>query len=122
MLYRWDADLTVATHSAFILFVIFGGLMAWKWSWLKWAHPPALIYGLLTEIFNWYCPLTSLEIELRGKAGLTLYEGSFISAYLNRLIYLDVSQKTLIVAASAVCLLNLLLYAYGTSAKRPPSE
>ncbi len=122
MLYRWATDLIVAIHFAFILFVIFGGLMAWKWSWLKWAHPPALVYGLLTEIYNWYCPLTSLEIELRRKAGFGLYEGSFISAYLNRLIYLDVSQKTLIVGASVVCLLNLLFYAYGASAKRPPSE
>ena len=118
MLFRWAVDLTVAVHFAFILFVIFGGLLSLKWPWLKWAHPPTLLYGLLTEVFNWYCPLTILEMKLRREAGLALYEGSFISEYLNRLIYLDVSQGALIAGAIVVCVLNLMIYAYGAKRLR----
>ena len=112
MLVRLTIDLTVALHFTFVLFVIFGGVLACKWRWVRWLHLPALVYGLLIEIFNWYCPLTLLEIELRRRASLTLYEGSFISQYVNRLVYIDVSQTTLIAGAVAVFVLNLVLYFY----------
>ena len=58
MLVRLTIDLTVAVHFTFVLFVIFGGVLACKWRWVRWLHLPALVYGLLIEIFNWYCPLT----------------------------------------------------------------
>ena len=110
MIYRSAADLTVAIHFAFILFVIFGGFLVRRRPWVKWLHLPALAYGFLIAIFNWYCPLTFLELEFRRRAGLDFYEGGFISEYLNRLIYLDVSRAAIIVGAIAVCLLNVLLY------------
>jgi hypothetical protein len=110
LIYRWAADLTVVIHFAFILFVIFGGYLVRKRAWVKWLHLPALAYGFLIATFNWYCPLTLLELEFRRRAGLSFYEGGFISEYLNRLIYLDVSRVVIIVGTMTVCLLNGLLY------------
>jgi len=117
-LYRLAVDLTVAAHFAFILFVIFGGLLAWRFPWLKWLHLPALAYGLLIEVFARYCPLTTLEIHLRQKSGLSLYEGGFISEYLNRIIYLNVSQATLVVGAVSVVAANLWVYWYAAQRRR----
>lgn len=110
MIYRWAADLTVAIHFAFILFVIFGGFLIRRRPWIQWLHLPALAYGFLIAVFNWYCPLTFVELEFRRRAGVDLYEGGFISEYLNRLIYLDVPRAAIIAGAIVVCLVNGLIY------------
>jgi len=41
MLYSSAADLVMAIHLAFVLFVPFGALLALKWSWIPWVHLPA---------------------------------------------------------------------------------
>ncbi|MCA9469137.1 MAG: DUF2784 family protein, partial [Nitrospira sp.] len=40
MIWRVLADLVLLLHLAFILFVILGGFLTIRWSWLKWAHLP----------------------------------------------------------------------------------
>ena len=112
MFYRLVLDVIIIFHFGFIVFVIFGGLLAWKWRWIKWVHGPALAYGVLVELFRWYCPLTTLEQSLRVKADLPIYSGSFISRQLSGLIYVDVPQEYLIAGAVAVAALNMVLYAY----------
>ena len=112
MFYRLALDITIIFHFGFIVFVIFGGLPAWKWRWMKWVHVPALAYGVLVELFQWYCPLTMLEQSLRVKANLPVNSGSFISRQLSNLIYVDVPQGYLIAGAVAVAALNMALYAY----------
>ncbi len=110
MFYQLALDVTIFVHFAFIVFVIFGGLLAWKWRRMKWVHAPALAYGVLVELFRWYCPLTMLEQSLRVKANLPVHSGSFISRQLSNLIYVDVPQGYLIVGAVAVAALNIALY------------
>ena len=107
---RLAIDAVVITHFLFILFVIFGALIAWKRPILKWLHWGALFYGLLIETFNWYCPLTLLEIHLRRKADLSWYDDSFISHHLKQLIYMDVPQWSLVMAATLVVAGNVVLY------------
>ncbi len=110
MLYRLAAELTVLLHFCFILFVIFGALVAWKRPLLKYLHWAALAYGLLVEIFYWYCPLTVLEQYFREKGGLAGYERSFLTYYLERLIYWDVPRWVLIAAAAVVVASNVGFY------------
>ena len=112
MFYQLALDVTIFVHFAFIVFVIFGGLLAWKWRRMKWVHAPALGYGVLVELFQWYCPLTMLEQSLRVKANLPVHLGSFISRQLSNLIYVDVPQAYLIAGAVAVSALNIALYSY----------
>ena len=45
------ADLLVAAHVAFILFVVFGGLTVLRWPRLAWLHLPAAVWGAVVE-FN----------------------------------------------------------------------
>ena len=47
MLYRFAADALVSLHLAFILFVLFGGLLVLKWPRLAWLHLPAATWGCL---------------------------------------------------------------------------
>jgi hypothetical protein len=71
-----------------------------------------MAYGVLIEIFDWYCPLTYVEQYLRMKSGRGIYHEAFIAHYVNRFIYLDVPQWSLIVVASIVLATNLGLYSY----------
>lgn len=110
MLYRWAADLTVLLHFCFILFVIFGALLVPRFPKLRYIHWLSLAYGLLVEVFNWYCPLTLLEQRLRRASGQGAYERSFVVHYLDRWIYWDVPQWVLIVGAAAVVVANVVFY------------
>ena len=85
-------------------------------------HLAAMAYGLLVEVFYWYCPLTYLEQLLRERSGHGSYEEPFIVHYLNRLIYLEVPQWSLILAALLVLATNLALYAYWAFGHRKASR
>ena len=110
MSYRWAADLTVLLHFLFIVFVIFGAVLVARLPKLKPVHWAALAYGLLVEVFNWYCPLTQLEQWLRQASGQQAYERSFLVHYLDALIYWDVPQWVLIAGAIAVVSANVAVY------------
>lgn len=85
--YRLAADLVLVVHLAFILFVVFGGLLALRRRWIAWLHLPVAAYGAGIELIGWVCPLTPLENRLRRAAGQSGYEGGFIEHYLVPLIY-----------------------------------
>jgi hypothetical protein len=48
-------------HALFILWVIFGALLARQCPMLRWLHIGCLVWGILTELLPWSCPLTLLE-------------------------------------------------------------
>ena len=87
MLYRVLADAVVFVHLGFILFVAAGGLLAWRWPALLWAHLPALAWATGTVTIGFPCPLTSLEKGLRDWAGGDGYEGGFVDHYIEDVVY-----------------------------------
>lgn len=87
MLYSSLANFVLFIHAAFIVFVVFGGLLVlWK-PRLIWLHLPALAWGATVVTMGWICPLTPLENVLRAMAGQQGYDGGFIEHYLISLIY-----------------------------------
>jgi len=111
MVYRLLADLTLAVHFAFILFVVFGGLLVTRWPRLAWLHVPAAVYGALIEFVGWTCPLTPLENHFRRLGGEAGYRGGFIEHYLLPLIYPERMTRAVgVVLGLGVVVLNLLLY------------
>lgn len=87
MTFRFLADATVALHFAFVLFVIFGGLLvAWR-TWVAWLHLPAAGWGAWVEFAGWRCPLTPLENWLRREGGDPTYTASFVERYLLPVLY-----------------------------------
>lgn len=80
MLYKIAADLTLVAHFAFIVFILFGGLLVFRWRWAALLHLPTVAYGAAIEFIGWVCPLTPLENDFRQMAGESGYEGGFIAA------------------------------------------
>ena len=81
------ADALVVLHLAFVLFVVFGGLLVWRWPRWAWVHVPAFAWGAVIEFNNWVCPLTPLEQRFRVAAGEAGYSGGFVEHYLLPLLY-----------------------------------
>ena len=98
-------------HALFILWVIFGALLTRRRPVLRWLHIASLIWGILTELLPWPCPLTLLENWCEVKAGVVPYRGGFLLHYLDKLVYPDISATVLTVAGVTICLLNLGFYA-----------
>src|SRR6266567_8360905 len=94
-------------HGLFILWVIFGALLVRGRPMLRWLHIASLIWGILTELLPWPCPLTMLENSLEAKAGVEPYQGGFLLHYLDKFVYPDISATALMVAGLIICALNL---------------
>lgn len=87
MIYRLLADVVVAIHVCFVLFVVFGGFLLRRWPKLIYAHIPAAVWGVMIEFGGWVCPLTPLENSLRMRGGEAGYQGDFIDHYVIPLLY-----------------------------------
>jgi hypothetical protein len=98
-------------HALFILWVVFDALLTRSRPILRWLHIVSLIWGILTEVLPWPCPLTLLESWLEGKAGIQPEQGGFLLHYLDRLVYPDIAPAVLTVAAVIICGLNFAFYA-----------
>lgn len=85
--YRLAADIVVALHFSFILFVIAGGSLAFEWPRVARFHIPVVLYGALIEFFKWPCILTPLENWLRVQGGAQGYETSFTEHYIFPIVY-----------------------------------
>jgi hypothetical protein len=109
--YRLAADAVVALHALFVIFVVAGGFLAWRWRRLAWLHVPAAVWGALIEIFHWGCPLTSWENEFRYRAGQLGYAGGFIDHYIVPLIYPSGLTRTIqVVLGILVIVINAVAY------------
>jgi hypothetical protein len=97
-------------HALFILWVVFGAFLTRSCPILRWAHVGSLIWGILTELLPWPCPLTLLENWLEGNAGVEPAQGGFLLHYLDKLVYPDISSIMLTSAAVIICTLNLAFY------------
>jgi Protein of Unknown function (DUF2784) len=97
-------------HALFILWVVFGALLTRSRPILRWLHIGSLVWGILTELLPWPCPLTVLENWLEANAGVEPYQGGFLVHYLDKLVYPNISATVLTVAGVIICFLNLAFY------------
>jgi len=111
-LYSLAAVLVLALHLIYLLWVIFGALVARRRMWLRRFHIASLIWGVLVEILPWPCPLTLLESWLEVRAGIAPYNGGFLLHYLDALVYPNISPMLLTIAGVVVCVVNLGIYLY----------
>jgi hypothetical protein len=87
MIYRFLADAVLVLHLGFVLFVVLGALLVFRWPRLAWLHIPAAAWGTVIELAGWPCPLTPLENALRRLGGEEDYAGGFIERYVTPLLY-----------------------------------
>src|SRR6516164_1033328 len=105
------AAFVLFTHALFIFWVVFGALLTRSRPSLRRLHIASLIWGILTEVLPWPCPLTLLEDALEHRAGIEPDQGGFLLHYLDKLVYPDVPANVLVIAGVSVCVLNLTYYA-----------
>jgi hypothetical protein len=109
--YSAFATAVLFLHALFIVWVVFGVVVTRSRPILRWLHIISLIWGIVTELLPWPCPLTLLENWLEQKAGVEPYQGGFLLHYMDKLVYPDISATALTVVGVIVCALNLAIYA-----------
>jgi len=113
LFYPLLADSVVVVHLGFILFAVFGGLLALRWRWIPWLHLPAVTWAAVVEINGWICPLTPLEVRLRLLAGEAGYAGGFVEQYLVPIIYPPgLTPGTQVLLGAAVVAINVAFYGW----------
>jgi hypothetical protein len=113
MFYRLSAEVVLLLHFAFIVFVLFGAVLAVRWRWVIAAHLPAAAWGCFVELTGRICPLTYAENYLRHCAGQSGYSEGFIEHYLLSVIYpAGLTRQIQLVLAVVVVLFNVVTYAW----------
>jgi hypothetical protein len=97
VLYALAADIILVSHSLFVLFIVLGlalifigRYLSWRWvrnPWFRAAHLLGIGVVAGQSWLGVICPLTVWEMDLRSKANESLYEGSFIEHWLEKLLY-----------------------------------
>lgn len=88
-MYDFLADAVMVGHLLFVVFVVAGGFLLFRWPKLVWLHGPSFVWGGAASLFGWTCPLTPLENYLRRLADGegAGYESGYIEHYLFPLLY-----------------------------------
>ena len=96
-IYLLAADLLLFGHVLFVAFVVLGLVLIlsgkpldWSWvrnPWFRFAHLVAIGIVALQSWVGLICPLTIWEMVLRERADDVVYSGSFISHWLESLLY-----------------------------------
>lgn len=123
MFYRVAADLVLVAHFAFIILVVVGALVAFRFSWFAWIHIPAASWGAFVELTGRICPLTTLENFLRVHAGQEGYANSFVEQYIFPVIYpAGLTRQVQLLLAGLVVAVNVIIYAMILLRKRTVQE
>lgn len=95
--YLLAADAILYLHVLIAVFITFGLILifigkalSWSWiynPWFRVAHLVAISIVVIESWFGVICPFTTLEMYFRTRAGDTVYAGSFISHWLESILY-----------------------------------
>ena len=120
--YQLLADLVLSVHFAIVLFVVgglvvivVGSLRGWRIAgalWFRLAHLAAIAIVVAQAWLGVVCPLTTLEMWLRGRSRDSTYSGSFIEHWVQRLMYFDAPPWAFAVAYSLFGLVVLETWWY----------
>jgi hypothetical protein len=95
--YLIAADAVLLLHVLFVAFVVvglllivLGGVLSWRWvrnRTFRVLHLAAIGVVVAQAWVGMICPLTTIEMWLRSRAGDAVYQGSFISHWLESILY-----------------------------------
>lgn len=125
--YKLLADLIVALHLLWILFMLAGFILAaggffkkelFDWWRFRTLHFFGIAFAGTLALLGKYCPLTIWENLLRAKYDPSLtYPGSFMIYYFERFIYPDVNPLVIRIPTTFVALFSVLVFFL-----RPPKK
>jgi hypothetical protein len=118
-LFQVLADGVVILHFSFILFVIFGAIIAVFRPKILLIQIPCVMWGIFIELKGFICPLTPLENHLRQQAGQLPYPGDFIMHYIEPIIYPgSLTRELQILMGFLAFVVNVLVYIWLFHRKR----
>lgn len=116
--YLFLANAVLIAHVGVVLFIIgalvltlVGGWRGWAWVrnvWFRSLHLAGIAYVALEAWLGIVCPLTTLELWLRSRAGQAVYEGDFIAYWLRKLLFYEAEPWVFIAAYTGFGLLVAL--------------
>ena len=113
MFYLVMANFVVAFHLAFVLFVVFGGVLLIRWKRIVWIHAPSVFWGIGIELTGYICPLTPIENLFRELGGELGYCGDFLEEYILPILYpIGLTRGDQLVLGMFVFVLNVVFYWY----------
>ncbi len=98
-----------------LLLVILGNFLRWGWvnnALFRVAHVAAIGVVVAESWFGIVCPLTTLEMWLRSRAGEASYGGGFIEHWLQQLLYYSAPSWVFVVAYTVFALIVLATWWY----------
>ena len=106
------ADAILFLHMLFVVFIVIGLLLIvagkvydWLWvrnPWFRLIHLAAIAVVVVQSWFGVICPFTSVEMVLRSRAGDSVYPGSFMSHWLESLLYYQLPPWVFVVCYMVV--------------------
>ena len=103
MAHRFLADVVMVTHFGYLVYLVVGGFLAWRWPPAIYPHLVAVGWALGIVFVGFPCPLTSIEHRLRHETG----EFGFIDRYLEEIVY---PEELTAVLRLAVAILVVVAY------------
>ena len=109
--HRLAADAMMVAHLLYILFVVVGGLLAFRARWVLWLHVPAVAWAVYVQYAGRVCPLTAWENAFRSLAGGAGYPGGFVEHYIAPVIYPPAMPMAMhLILGTLVVLINGAFY------------
>ena len=115
--YQMLTKLIIGLHFAWLLYIVFGGFLAWRWPWMIWPHLIAATWGAGIVLGLWECPLTDAETWARAQAGAEVPSAGFIDRFVEGVIYPQQYTKVL-QALAALIIAGSWLGTYVTARRR----
>jgi hypothetical protein len=98
-------------HGAAVAFLLTGSLLALCWPRLIWLHVPVALAILGIHLVGADCPLTTLELWLRERAGQPGYSGGFLGHYVTEPLGVPMhASSTQVAIYTTAFLLNVVGY------------
>lgn len=111
MFYKVLSDVVVLVHFLWIVFLFFGAFLGVRSKPVKIMHISGLVFAIVIQVFDWYCPLTHLEVWLRSEYDPALaYKGSFIIHYIEKIVYIELSRHLVFIFSVLLCIFNGWFY------------
>jgi len=98
-----------------LVLTVVGNLNHWNWVnniWFRAAHLAAIAVVVGESWLGLVCPLTTLEMSLRSRAGESSYGGGFIEHWLQQLLYYSAPPWLFVVVYTAFAVLVLATWYY----------
>lgn len=112
MKYRLLARLMITIHVAYVVFVVFGSLLVFRWPSLVWVHLAAVLWAFLTLAFDLGCPITPWEKSAWRRAGVEPYAEGFLQHHILRTRFsAEHSRRNHILIGVIVLIVNAGVYA-----------